>query len=353
MESTGSDTISQSALYTAIWVEYGICSIVMILRAYSQLFVLRSFAADDFVMLGAYVVQGIGSVLCTVSASWGLGGRVADLSYNEMVNLLKYAMIAMPFGIIAPFLGRISCILFLLSSVITVHKLRRKMLWALIALSIPINVLLCILQFTQCTPASSLWDPQRVFEDCQSAVVVSRYGYFAGAFNALSDLILTVTGLAVVLTLNTHRSDKIILSSILSLSLLAMVAAILKALQLDTMNTPEFSYPMGLWVIWYLTEGTVVIITASVPRLRAIFVLGKQGKSSYSPYISPDVSNGNGPTYEDRLSGKHRSVRLTYLDPTLQDTVVGSELGSSGNRSLEAMPVEQATKMIPTSRGAV
>jgi hypothetical protein len=49
------DSISRSGLYTVIWVEYGICTVVMALRAYSQAFVLRKFAADDIVMLGAYV----------------------------------------------------------------------------------------------------------------------------------------------------------------------------------------------------------------------------------------------------------------------------------------------------------
>jgi hypothetical protein len=56
MEGTDAyDSISRSGLYTAIWVEYGICTVVMALRAYSQAFVLRKFAADDIVMLGAYV----------------------------------------------------------------------------------------------------------------------------------------------------------------------------------------------------------------------------------------------------------------------------------------------------------
>lgn len=56
MESgTDSNSISPEALYATIWVEYGICTVVMLLRAYSQFFVLRKFTIDDFVMLGAYV----------------------------------------------------------------------------------------------------------------------------------------------------------------------------------------------------------------------------------------------------------------------------------------------------------
>ncbi len=103
-----------------------------------------------------------------------------SLSYNQIVNVLKFAMVSMPFGVFAPLLGRISFILFLLSSVITAHNPRRKWLWVLIALQLVINIIPCILQFTQCHPASALWDPLSLIEKCQGAVVVQKFGYFQG-----------------------------------------------------------------------------------------------------------------------------------------------------------------------------
>ncbi|CEL03608.1 hypothetical protein ASPCAL04760 [Aspergillus calidoustus] len=336
------DSISRSGLYTVIWVEYGICTVVMALRAYSQAFVLRKFAADDIVMLGAYIIQGVASVLCTLSTSYGLGSSVTDLDYHQVVNLLKYAMISMPFGVIAPLLGRISFILFLLTSVITVHKLRRKLLWGLIVLQTIINIVPCILQFTQCDPVEALWNPLQLIARCQGAIVVLRFGYFQGAFNALTDLILILTGLAVIVSLKMRRSNKIVLCIILSLSSLAMIAAILKTVQLRGMNTANFSHAMGLWAIWFLTEGTVVIITASVPRLRAIIVQGRKGNSTYTPYLTPDGSNGP-PPYEER-SRKHRSIRTTFLETSLDDAPIypGSEdrradRGEEGSRDVVLM----------------
>jgi hypothetical protein len=118
--------------------------------------------------------------LCTLSTSYGLGSSVADLDYHEIVNVLKYAMISMPFGVIAPLLGRISFILFLLTSVITVHKLRRKLLWGLIVLQTIINIVPCILQFTQCDPVEALWNPLQLIARCQGAILVLRFGYFQG-----------------------------------------------------------------------------------------------------------------------------------------------------------------------------
>ncbi|KAL4887264.1 hypothetical protein BJY04DRAFT_388 [Aspergillus karnatakaensis] len=344
------DGISQRTLYIAIWVQYGLCTVVMILRAYSQFFVLRKFSTDDFVMLGAYILQGVASSLCTVSTYHGLGSSVTALNYDKIVSVLKYAMISMPFGVLAPLLGRVSFILFLLASVITVHNLRRKLLWGLIVLQVVINIVPCVVQFTQCDPVDALWDPMRLISHCQGAVVVQKYGYFQGAFNALTDLILILTGFAVIVSLKMRRSNKVVLCSILSLSLLAMISAILKTIQIQNLNSLNFSYEMGLWAIWYLTEGTVVIVTASVPRLRAIVVLRRQAKSSYNPYVSPDYADG-APQYEGSSSNKRRSVRAMCLDhdPSMEDTLVGSRSRSRSHGSLdgegEVVPMESVMSL--------
>jgi hypothetical protein len=315
-------TVPALALYLVIWVEFGICTVVIALRAYSQLLVVRRPFVDDVVMIGAWVryhlspsislitcpltfanrygnekiMQAISSGLVTASTHWGLGQTLAELMLDRprIINTLKYAMVSMPFGVLGPMLGRISFILFLQNTVLTVHALRRKLLWGLVALQVVINVIPIILQFTQCKPASALWDPLLVPTACRDAMVVQRYGYFQGgmlrsylledgvvvvvlvvgeadvsiaAFNAFTDLLLIVLGLLVIINLKLRLQTKIALCGILSLSSLydstpgddslpiadmdnrAMVAAILKTIQLQLMNSSSFScmYSLGLY----------------------------------------------------------------------------------------------------------
>jgi hypothetical protein len=202
-------TVPASALYLVIWIEFGICTVVIALRAYSQLLVVRRPFVDDLVMIGAWVgcsplspslllincklslankyfyekiMQAISSGLVTASTNYGLGRALAELMLDRprIINMLKYAMISMPFGVLGPMLGRISFILFLQNTVLTVHALRRKLLWGLVALQVVINVIPIILQFTQCKPASALWDPVLFVTACRDAMVVQRYGYFQG-----------------------------------------------------------------------------------------------------------------------------------------------------------------------------
>ncbi|KAJ0415109.1 hypothetical protein BJY00DRAFT_318100 [Aspergillus carlsbadensis] len=271
-------TVSATALYLVIWVEFGICTAVIALRAYSQLLVVRRPFVDDVVMIGAWIMQAISSGLCTASTTYGLGQKLADLMLDRprVINMLKYAMISMPFGVVGPMLGRISFILFLQNTVLTVHALRRKLLWGLVVLQVVINFIPIVLQFTQCKPANALWDPVLFLTACRDAVVVQRYGYFQGAFNALTDLLLIAIGLLVIINLKLRLQTKIALCGILSLSSLAMVAAILKTIQLQLMNSSSFSYAYAMWAIWFLTEGTVIIVTVSIPRLRPIITLRKK-----------------------------------------------------------------------------
>jgi hypothetical protein len=196
----GITPISQSVMYATIWVEYGTCTAVMALRVYSQLSVRRKFALDDFVMVGAYVrppqafisavqadvhkihqiLQGIASSLVTVSTYHGLGSNVTTLDYEQLVGLLKYVMIGMPFGVLAPLSGRISFILLLLATVLSVHNLRRKLLWLLIVLQLFLNIIPCVLQYTQCSPVEGLWNPKIVLTECPGARMVQRWGYVQG-----------------------------------------------------------------------------------------------------------------------------------------------------------------------------
>lgn len=48
----GSPVVAQSTLYSLIWVEFGNCTVVVLLRVYSQMLAVRKPLVDDFVMLG-------------------------------------------------------------------------------------------------------------------------------------------------------------------------------------------------------------------------------------------------------------------------------------------------------------
>ncbi|KAL2862536.1 uncharacterized protein BJX67DRAFT_296070 [Aspergillus lucknowensis] len=263
------------------------------------------------------IMQAVASGLSTASTHWGLGDDLADLMRDprNVVNMLKYAMISMPFGVLGPMLGRISFILFLQTTVLTVHNVRRKVLWGVIALQVIINVIPIILEFTKCKPVEALWDPFVLRDACRPAMVIQRYGYFQGAFNAFTDLFLIVIALLVIIHLKLRLQTKIALCLILSLSSLAMVAAISRTTHLRLMTTTSFSYASAMCTIWFLTEGAVIIVTASIPRLRPIACLRRTTRSTFTNVFSDDNPASSGP------SAQRRFERLRYRKCSPDDPV--------------------------------
>ncbi|KAL3451749.1 hypothetical protein BJX65DRAFT_304333 [Aspergillus insuetus] len=294
--------ISSTTIFSIIWAEFACCTLVLALRVYSQFFIVRRPAADDFVMIGAWTLQLVASAISSVSAAWGLGTYFGALALEQRRNIAKFAFVFLPFGVFGPMLGRVSFILFIRSSVVVeVFHLRRWLLWALLVLQVVLNVVPVIMEFTQCFPVESLWDASEGEESCGEASSVQYYVYFQGAFNAFTDLILILIGVLVVIRLQLPLYTKIVLSVVLSFGVFAMAATILKSIQLRILRRHDMSYGYAMWNIWSLTEGAVVIMAASAPRLRAMLLVLRR-KSGPSPY----GHNRNSDGYEARRGDTRR-----------------------------------------------
>ncbi|KAL1968903.1 hypothetical protein VTN77DRAFT_1264 [Rasamsonia byssochlamydoides] len=278
----GGDVSLQSSALITIWVLFGITSVVMILRVFAQVKVLRKLGLDDGFMILAWICQAINCALNAVSVCWGIGRHDIYLTPEQYVNAIKYGLLAIPWGALCAMFGRISFIVFLLVFVMSVSYVRKRLLWALIVIQVVFNIPPVIVTFVQCQPVSRVWDP---FEpgSCWNPAVVEDFGYVQGAVNAATDLCLTVIGAALVASLNVWLCAKISLSVLLSLSIIAMVAAILKTIKIQDADRPDLTYHFASWIHWYLAENAIVIITASLPKMRPLFILLRQ-KHAESKY---------------------------------------------------------------------
>lgn len=99
-----------------------------------------------------------------------------------------------------------------------------------------------------------------------------------------------------------------------------------------------------------------MIVTASVPRLRAIVVLGRQRqKSSYNPYNTPPTPRGRSDN-NNINSTENQSVKTKYINTPIDETLLFEERGRSEDspEDFDILPMESATELIPvTGRSAV
>lgn len=125
---------------------------------------------------------------------------------------------------------------------------------------------------------------------------------------------------------------KVALAILLGLSIVAMVASIVKTYELKTLGLRnDFTWNTPIFFIWVVVELNVVIIAASVPSLKPLFskTIGTSRSKSYEMYGSTirnnaSEPNGYGSNSEHKAwAGSHK--RHQTKETTLNETDASSE----------------------------
>jgi hypothetical protein len=108
------------------------------------------------------------------------------------------------------------------------------------------------------------------------------------AWNSLSDLILTILPIIIIKKLNMEVRTRVVLCFILGLSFFAMIACIIKTIELKALgDRADFTYSTSNFVIWFTVEQYIVIIAASIPTVRPLALrLSQRWKNRSTPISS-------------------------------------------------------------------
>jgi hypothetical protein len=100
-------------------------------------------------------------ILVTMSVRYGLGRDIKDIKNpSDQVNAVKYLTIAPVFSILSVGIGKISIVLFLFRLMgITVSRIRFWLLWAMMFISMSLNIAAVVVVLRFCTPTEAIWDP--------------------------------------------------------------------------------------------------------------------------------------------------------------------------------------------------
>ncbi|KAF8850281.1 hypothetical protein BDZ45DRAFT_731650 [Acephala macrosclerotiorum] len=293
----GPDISIAPRMLATCWTMYGIATTVIVLRLIAKWRINHSLGLDDGLM-SLSLLLGIGNFsLDTSAVRFGLGRHFFYLTPSERVNSMKGEFLGQPIGILSPMFGRISFCVFLFK-LIGPSKSRRWFLYGLMTQHIIINVLTIILVVVQCPNFATLWDPIGTPGKCWSPSVQADFGFFQGATNTVTDLILTTMPAMIVWKLQIEQKLKTGLSVLLGLSLFAMIASIIRTrLTAQIADRSDFTFNTVNFIIWCTVENCTVMVTSSVPMLRSLFVRQKPSTSSYemqSDYPSRGATKGYG-----------------------------------------------------------
>ncbi|KAF8849911.1 hypothetical protein BDZ45DRAFT_603606 [Acephala macrosclerotiorum] len=271
------------------WTLYGLAGVIVGMRIFTQVKISRQFGLGDIMMLAALMFGFLHMIFITLSHHFGWGRHFFYLDDYQKVTSMEMEFIAEPFGILCSTFGRVSFII-LMFRLFGTTKYRRWFLHFLIAQSLIVNLFTCITIFVQCGDVRSLWDPVGVPSKCWAPTAQADIGFFQGACNSMTDLILTVLPSSIFWTLQMKLRIKLGLAALLGLSIFALVASIIKTVKLQSLGErSDYTFNTVNFMNWVVVENSFVMIAASIPLMRPLFKKAKD--SAMTRY-------GQGSSYE-------------------------------------------------------
>ncbi|THV90666.1 hypothetical protein D6D27_05720 [Aureobasidium pullulans] len=219
-----------------IWILLAMSTLVVTTRLAVKYRTTRRLYLDDGLMAIALILAWVHAVFLQVSFNNGLGRHVYYLEPD--------------------------------------HRAKKWPIWTFIVLQVLINVTAAILLLSTCgSHLEDLWmlNIGAYFKYCLDIDIQSNYAYFAGAFNTLTDLFLTIQPAILIMHTKMRMGNKVGVASLLCLSIIAMIAAIVRTVAAHTLSDiSDYTYDLTPFVTWVSVELNVVLTVTSLPLLRPL-----------------------------------------------------------------------------------
>ncbi|PSN67569.1 hypothetical protein BS50DRAFT_492995 [Corynespora cassiicola Philippines] len=263
---------------------YVIATILVLVRSYVRLFMLKTFGKDDWTMLFALLFATATFSCYMAELNLGLGRHpdVVIMDKARYEQLIKVRVIHMMFIVTGLGLVKISVSLFLLR--LATRKLYRLFLYGLVAFMV-LFTLACdgtLGKIFQCIPLKAAWKMDLrpppfgtgnakcyTLEVFQGIALFNHRNFYSYPIvvNIVTDFLVALLPVPLIWQLQLRVRARVSLIVILSLGLFAAVAGIVRALKLmDIDDWTNDSYG-----IWNFMELFVGIIAASLPGLKPLF----------------------------------------------------------------------------------
>lgn len=282
-----------------------------------------AFAADDWWIVGSliplYCMLAAGITLTVVG---GLGRSITELSLTQLSTFLKITMCSMLTYSLTLTSVKIS-LLILYRRIFDTAAFRKKSLVVGIA-CIVWWVVEVFMEVFQCHPFAAAFDPTSLFTD--RCIDIQSFYIGITASNIGLDVILFLLPLHMVWKLKLSAKQKIALSGIFSIGLLACIAGAMRIRFVLNLKEVDITGSSAEGYLWSQIEPATAILCAclvtyrplfanisfSLPSRLTSFLNFKRGSSSGS-----DVEDDN--TYERRLQYQSPTAHGLHTPTTYQD----------------------------------
>lgn len=166
-------------LHAVAWPLLGICIILMVLRLWVRLRILRSWGWDDACILLALVKAAINTILVIISVAYGAGRHMVQLTEHQKSMAMKYQILSQGFHVTSTNWGKVSVALFLIRIIGGVNN-HKALLYTLIVVMTLINAGGVFTIYAQCIPTRKLWNFDMQEGHCWPPGTQQKYAFFQG-----------------------------------------------------------------------------------------------------------------------------------------------------------------------------
>ncbi|KAL4995881.1 hypothetical protein BDV10DRAFT_202695 [Aspergillus recurvatus] len=271
----------------------------IILRCYMRGKIIKALGWDDGLMVIAllfYIVH----VTCVIGGSfYGLGRKIGlDTDFQRMAVAAKYMWIAQVSYGFATDLCKISVCVFLMR--LTVKPIHTRLLWILLIYTAIHCAYVIIADLVRCQPVSYNWDQMALDPRFKGTCMTSKQSKII-AYVATGSLLLIDICLGIVLPamivwkLQMPKQNKVVVLSILCLTVCATVAIIVRIPYMDGYAASDALYAAVDMLIWAYIELSLGIIAGNLATLGPLFrtwfgIVTSRGNSASTATTRPKRS---------------------------------------------------------------
>ncbi|KAK7403418.1 hypothetical protein QQX98_010831 [Neonectria punicea] len=259
-------------IHAITWTFLIVSSIATLLRAYCRAWVIKAFAADDWL---AVIAQLLFIIFCAYEISgvhYGTGQHIKDIPTENIPKAMQMWWTCEPLYVLTNMAIKASIAIFLLR--ICVHRTHRVIIWTVTIVTEIYSLSFFILFVLQCRPTSLFW--LRYTEDppsghCLDAKVVSNAFYGYSAISCWTDWTFSILPIFLVWNLQMNRRVKVSVVLILAAGAIASSATIVRFPYLHSLtDIDDFLYSTSDVAIWSTVETGIGITASAVATLRPL-----------------------------------------------------------------------------------
>ncbi|KAI0173478.1 hypothetical protein GGR52DRAFT_543196 [Hypoxylon sp. FL1284] len=351
------DDLGRGPMVMGVTWTFSILSIIVVaVRFWVRITVANILSVEDWLMLFAGMLNLACNSIVSVAYRWGMGKHDRDLTFDQLINVLKWTWIQTVPGILSSVIARVSIAILL----VRIFGTKTWLKWFLIVVTIlqaVSNIAIIIAMWTQASPVEAVWNPV-IPARRSDPRLLEYFGYVGGSFFALGDLTYVLLPVVIVWRLNMQFRRKVGLCVLLALSLFTFAISIVKTTlaQGDQQQGDDAVYNATMGIVFGLMEQSFVIMMGCAPPLRSMTKLKLASTLSFTTSLKrligrPDTGeegdshrlsrHSHGPYYELGMAGQTQSQ--------VHAGAKGSSLDNTDSHSVDAGKIRRTDQYLVSS----